>query len=99
MQIKLQITSCVPPPFIWHRSQIIVNILLPIVTICILNQSRGHWLLSDALQTTISMSLKLKEEMNNFLVLDLLVKSNDFSLDIELGVFAKKHEQGSYWGH
>ncbi len=92
MQIRLRITSCIPPPLIWF-------ILSPIVTICILNQSKGNWLLSDALQTPISMSLKLKEEMNNLLVLDVLVESNDSSLDIELGVFAKKHEQGGYWGH
>jgi hypothetical protein len=45
------------------------------------------------------MSLKLKEEMNNLLVLDVFVEFNDFSLDIELGVSPKKHEQGSYWGH
>jgi hypothetical protein len=73
--------------------------LSPIVTICILNQSRGHWLLSDALQIAISMNLKLKEEMNNLLMLDVLVESNYFSLDIDLGVFAKRHEQGGYWGH
>jgi hypothetical protein len=99
MQIKLQITSYVSPHLIWHRSQIIVNILSPIVTIYILNQSRGHWFLSDALQIAISMSLKLKEEMNNLLVLDVLVEFNDFSLDIELGVSPKIHEQGGYWGH
>jgi hypothetical protein len=45
------------------------------------------------------MSLKLKEEMNNLLVLDVLVEPNDCNLDIELGVFAQKHEQGGYWGH
>jgi hypothetical protein len=45
------------------------------------------------------MSLKLKEETSNLLVLDVLVESNDSSLDIELGVFAKKREQGGYWGH
>jgi hypothetical protein len=28
----------------------------------VLNQSHGHWLLSDALNATIIMSLKLKEE-------------------------------------
>jgi hypothetical protein len=29
----------------------------------------------------------------NLLVLDVLVEYNDCNLDIELGVFAKKHEQ------
>jgi hypothetical protein len=35
------------------------------------------------------MSPKLKEEMNNLLVLNVLVESNYSSLDIELGVFVK----------
>ncbi len=29
---------------------------------CVLNQSHGDWLISDALHSTISMNLKLKEE-------------------------------------
>jgi hypothetical protein len=37
-------------------------------TACVLNQSRGYWLLNDALYVTISMNLKLKEGMNAFLV-------------------------------
>jgi hypothetical protein len=32
-------------------------------------------------------------------MLYVLGESNDSNLDIELGVFAKKHEQGGYWGH
>jgi len=51
-----------PPPLTWHISQIIVDCLLPIVSTCVINQSHGHWLLSDALYSIISMSLKLKEE-------------------------------------
>jgi hypothetical protein len=34
----------------------------PIVNAYMLNQSRGHWLLSNALNVIITMSLKLKEE-------------------------------------
>jgi hypothetical protein len=34
-----------------------------IVVIFVLNQSNEHWLLDDAIHSTISMSLKLKEEM------------------------------------
>jgi hypothetical protein len=35
---------------------------------CVLNQSRGYWLLNDALHVAISMSLKLKQGMNVFFV-------------------------------
>jgi hypothetical protein len=53
----------------------------PIVITCILNQSKGHWLLSDALHATISMSIKLKEEISHF-VLGTLMK-NDLRMDID----------------
>ncbi len=44
------------------------------------------------------MSLKLKEKVNNLLVLDAFV-DDDLGLDTELGVFTKKNEKGGYWGH
>jgi hypothetical protein len=46
------------PPLIWHIFQIIVDSFGLIVFACILNQSKVHWLLSDVLNSTISMSLK-----------------------------------------
>lgn len=45
-------------------------------------------MLNDALQTTMSIRLKLKEKMNNLLVLDVFV-DDDLGLDIELGILAK----------
>ncbi len=32
---------------------------------CVFNQFRGHWLLSDALNFAISMSLKFKDEIDS----------------------------------
>jgi hypothetical protein len=56
-------TTChVPSPLIWHISQIIFDVLSLIVSACFLNQLHGHWLFSDALNATITMSLKLKEK-------------------------------------
>jgi hypothetical protein len=52
----------VPPPLTWHSSQIIVYYLDPIVSICILNQSRDHWLLTNALNFVISISSNFKNE-------------------------------------
>jgi hypothetical protein len=37
-------TTQVPPPFTQHISQIIGDGLSLIVFICVLNQSKGHWL-------------------------------------------------------
>ncbi len=55
----------VPLPSTWHICQIVVDCLTRVVTNGVLNQSRGHWLLSDAFHSTISMSLKSKEEPKN----------------------------------
>jgi len=48
-------------------------------------------LLNDVLQTTMSMSRKLKEKMKNLFMWDVFV-GDDFGLDIELGVLAKNME-------
>lgn len=83
-------------PFLtWHISQIIVDILYPIVTTYDFNYSKGHWLLSDPLNVIISMSLK--EEMNCPLVLDTWIDHDSF-LNI-VGGFYNEHEKGSLWGH
>ncbi len=52
-------------PFTWHTCRIIIDYFCPIVSTCILNQSRGHWLLSDALNSTISISLKFMNEIES----------------------------------
>ncbi len=61
-QIVMRDTSRMFPPLTWQISHIIVGCLSPIVSMCVLNQSHGHWLLSDALHFAISMSLRIKEE-------------------------------------
>lgn len=61
-----------------------------IVITCVLNQSRGHWLLKNALHVAITMNLKLKEEISNLhtpIILDNLME-NDSRVDIELKSFA-----------
>jgi hypothetical protein len=54
-----------PLLLIWHICQIIVNNLSLVVTTCVLNQSKGHWLLSGAFNFAISMSLKFKKKLKN----------------------------------
>ncbi len=48
----------------WHIYQIVLDCLSPIVITYVLNQYKGHWLLSDAIHSAIFMSLKLKEPKN-----------------------------------
>jgi hypothetical protein len=52
----------VPPPLTWQIFQITVDCLSLFVSAYVFNQSCGHWFLNDALDSAISMSLKLKEE-------------------------------------
>jgi hypothetical protein len=59
--------------------------LSPIVIACILNKSKDHQLLIDALKATISMSLKLKQEMNHLLLWDVFINDDHFNFIIELG--------------
>jgi hypothetical protein len=66
----------VPPLLTWHIFYIIVNSFGPIVSTCISNQSMGHWLLFDALNSTISMSLKFKNEIDSA-TFDDLVDENE----------------------
>jgi hypothetical protein len=47
----------------WRISYTIVDHLSPIVFLCVLNQFWSHWLLKDTLCFVISMSLKLREEI------------------------------------
>ncbi len=61
------------PFFTWHISKTIIDYLFLIVITCVLNQSNGHWLLSDVLNFIITMSLKLKEEVRINLALDSLM--------------------------
>jgi hypothetical protein len=58
----VRITIRVPPLLTWHICQIVVDYLSLVVTTCVINQSRGHWLLSDAFHFAISTSLKLKKK-------------------------------------
>jgi hypothetical protein len=77
----------VPPILTWQISQTIVDCLSPAVFTCVLNQSHGHWLLSDVLHFTILMSLKLKEENQVVLSFENLMDDNSIVSD-ELSLLA-----------
>ncbi len=61
-QIVVKIIGLVPPSLTWQIFQKIVDYLSLLVFACVLNQSSGHWLLSDDLHSAISTNLKLREE-------------------------------------
>jgi hypothetical protein len=61
----MRMSERVPPPLTWHICHIIVDYLGHVIFICILNQSRGHWLLNSALSFALSMSLKFGNEIDS----------------------------------
>jgi hypothetical protein len=77
-QIDVKVTSGVPPLLAWKISQTIVDCLSLVVFACVLNQSHGHWFLSDALHSSISMSLKLRGKNQILLSFESLM--NDDSI-------------------
>jgi hypothetical protein len=65
---------------VWAIDEAIIHYLNHVATTCILNQSRSHWLLSNALATMINSIMVMEFET------DPLVDGNDtFDLfDVEL---------------
>jgi hypothetical protein len=71
----MKMNARVPSPLTWHICHIIVDFFGLVMSGCILNQSRGHWLLNDALNSTISMSLKFMDEID-FATFDNLMEED-----------------------
>jgi hypothetical protein len=51
----------------WTIVKVITSCLNPMVTNCVMNQFHGHWLLSNVLTTTITLTIKLQFEMAKIL--------------------------------
>jgi hypothetical protein len=64
-----------------RKTKVDENLNADLIVITYILDQWGHWLVGDALHATISMSIKLKEEINHF-VLDTLMK-NDSKMDID----------------
>ncbi len=61
----VKMSAKVPPFLTWHTCQIIIGSLGHVVSPCIMNEFKGHWLLSDALTFAISMNLKFRDEIDS----------------------------------
>jgi hypothetical protein len=62
----------------------IVDYLRLIVIACVLNQSSGHWLLYDALNSFITWSLKMNEKIRIQTDFDLLMDDGKVTLELYL---------------
>jgi hypothetical protein len=61
----------------------------------VLNQSHGHWLLSDALHFAITMNTKLMEELQNHPSFGNIMDEN-FEMDNELTLMASNIQEEVY---
>ncbi len=73
------------PPLTWHIFLILMDFIFLLRQLCVLNQACGQWLLSDALDFTISLSLKLKHEENYSALVEN--ENDDSIINIELRLF------------
>ena len=56
---SLKLQARVPSGMTWARTRTVTQTLNPVVRQCVLNQTRGYWLLSDALVVAFCMSIEL----------------------------------------
>jgi hypothetical protein len=87
----VRISSRVPPPPTWHILKNLVDVFSSMVSACVMNQSRGHWLLIGAMFTTITMSCTLKEELEMNPIINNLVEDA-----IELDLLASNIKRNVY---
>jgi hypothetical protein len=80
-----------PSLLTWHIFQIIVDVLSPIVSTCVLNQSRGHWLLSDVLDYAIYICLKLRGKTIISVSIHNFMEEEPNIVIIELGCFITRN--------
>jgi len=83
----MRVTGRMPPPLTWHNSQIIIECLSPIVYACVFNQSRGHWLLNDALHYAIFHEFETEGRKQNISSFESLME-NDSIIFNELSLMA-----------
>ncbi len=91
-QIVICVFGQIPPIITWHICQTIVDCLFPILTTCVLNQSKDHGLLSEALNNAIIMSSKLKEDVGIVQNLDQFM-DDDSTITFEMSLFTSNIEK------
>jgi hypothetical protein len=72
-----------------------VDALCPIVVACVLNQSKSHWLLSNALQSTNTMCLKFRQKIINPSTLVSLI-DDDFGIAFDIFLFVSNIKREVY---
>jgi hypothetical protein len=60
----MALQACIPTFIKWAIIEAVASTLFPMVSTCVLNQWKGYWLLTNALQSTITMLVKVLRSCN-----------------------------------
>ncbi|KAJ7538060.1 hypothetical protein O6H91_11G033100 [Diphasiastrum complanatum] len=81
---SLALQSRVPSPQIWAIAGAVSSTLIPVAKQCVLNQTRGYWLLSDALVAALKLCIQMGQaryKIHNSMVANC---NGDFDAELEL---------------
>ena len=73
-----------PTGVTWAVARTITKILNPVVKQCVLNQTRGYWLLSDALAATLAISVELRAHIDHLSNMNPPLQHGDFDAELEI---------------
>jgi hypothetical protein len=63
MQKFVALQQKIPKAQVWAIIEAIIFILNLVIFICVMNHNRGHWLLSDALTTAITLTMEMEAQL------------------------------------
>ena len=87
-QASTQLQSRVPLAIHWAVAKAVSDVLSPVVSQCVINQTRGYWLLSDAIIAAMSIATMMEETDHAKRMEFPKLLSGDF--DAELGYLYRK---------
>ena len=81
---SLKLQARVPSGMTWATARTVTQTLNPVVQQCVLNQTRGYWLLSDALAAALRMSIELQGVYDQSASVIPPLQVGDFESEIEI---------------
>ena len=73
-----------PTGVTWAVARTFTETLNPVVKQCVLNQTRGYWLLSDALAATLAISVELRAHVDHVSSMNPPLQHGDFDAELEI---------------
>ena len=81
---SLKLQARVPTGVTWAVARTVTETLNPVVKQCVLNQTRGYWLLSDALAAALAISVELRAHVDHVSSMNPPLQHGDFDAELEI---------------